>query len=761
MKSKKENKNNGTPKEKRNSIINSYLKRKSILPSFISLLICFILLISCGVAYCGCILNILRNYKDESYNRLLSSYSKIIEENIKNQCFAIKNYSNQISNYTFNTSDTYLIRGYLENMVQYHNYEDMYLINIDGKGFDYKNNNVNFSNQDFFKNANIQEQSIVTQNNEMFYITPVLKSNGTLNFFIVAKSDLNLNFENVLSDSWIDLGYYILDGQDNIITSSNDDFSNIDFLENDILFDINSYNTYDLSIKDFFKSIKSVWTAYDNSINIWYKVKLNINDWSILVGRRNFQDSNILNILSLSMKLLGVLIVTQSLIILVFIIMGTLNKRKLKKILFLDTITGGNNWLKFKIDASEELQKGRNLYALVSFDVYKFRIYCDINGHQVGDDALAEIDTLMKKFIKKKEFYAHKNLDTFDMFLLYKDKNSMTERLLKFSQELQQSPKLKNMRFAFGVYVVDNKNYSISRMSMMANMSKDNDKLQDYNLKETISFFTKTMHEKIIKESDIFNNFDRAIENHEFLLYIQPKYDLMTEKLSAGEALVRWQDSNGNLINPSEFIPVFEKNGCIRRFDKYMLEAICQKQREWIDLGYDVVPISVNLSRACFSDKSLVKEILRMVDSYKVPHDKIELEVTESAFFDNKELLIDTVKKLRSVGFSVSMDDFGAGYSSLNSLKELPVDIVKLDGGFFKNSYNDNLEKGKIIIHNIIKLAYDLNLKIVAEGVEYQEQIDFLRSLGYNLLIQGYYFSKPIPNKDFEKLQSKLQDTKI
>jgi EAL domain-containing protein (putative c-di-GMP-specific phosphodiesterase class I) len=338
---------------------------------------------------------------------------------------------------------------------------------------------------------------------------------------------------------------------------------------------------------------------------------------------------------------------------------------------------------------------------------------------------------------------------------MYQGETAMRERLLSLSNELHKSEKLKDMRFAFGVYIVDNKNYSMSRMSMMANMSKDNVKLQDYNLKETISFFTKAMHEKILKESDIFNNFYRAIEKDEFLLYVQPKYDLMTETLSAGEALVRWKDSTGKLINPSEFIPVFEKNGCIRQLDQYMLESVCKKQREWLDKGLDIVPISVNLSRACFSDKSLVKEILRLVDSYKVPHNKIELELTESAFFDNKELLIDTVTKLRSFGFSVSMDDFGAGYSSLNSLKELPIDIVKLDGGFFKVNEHDDIKKSGIIIHNIIKLAYDLNLKVVAEGVEHQDQIDFLRSLGYDILIQGYYYSKPIPSKDFEALQSK------
>ena len=333
----------------------------------------------------------------------------------------------------------------------------------------------------------------------------------------------------------------------------------------------------------------------------------------------------------------------------------------------------------------------------------------------------------------------------------------MYNRLKKFSDTLHQSEILSNMRFAFGVYVIDNKNTSINRLSTMANICKDNDKLKDVTLKETISFFTPKMHEQIIKEREIYNSFSRAIKNREFLLYVQPKYDLNSEVLSAGEALVRWRDQNGKIISPADFIPIFEMNGCIRELDQYMLDYVCKKQREWLDSGMDIVPISVNLSRASFSSKTLVKDIVRLVDSYRVPHDKIEIELTESAFFDNKEVLIDTVKKLKTFGFPISMDDFGAGYSSLNSLSELPIDIVKLDGGFFKpnpNQTEEDLQRGKIIVGNTIKLASDLNLRVVAEGVEYQYQIDFLRSLGYDILIQGFYFSKPIPNDDFFKLLS-------
>lgn len=186
-----------------------------------------------------------------------------------------------------------------------------------------------------------------------------------------------------------------------------------------------------------------------------------------------------------------------------------------------------------------------------------------------------------------------------------------------------------------------------------------------------------------------------------------------------------------------------------------MLNAVCKQQREWLDKGYKIVPISVNISRAHFTNARLAKHIEQIVDSYNVPHNVIELELTESAFFDNKSVLLQTVKKLRSKGFIVSMDDFGAGYSSLNSLKDLPLDVVKLDGEFFREA--DNVERGKTVIKDTINLAKDLNMKIVAEGIETREQVDFLSNLGCDL-IQGFYFAKPMPLSEFENLHCVSQN---
>ena len=241
---------------------------------------------------------------------------------------------------------------------------------------------------------------------------------------------------------------------------------------------------------------------------------------------------------------------------------------------------------------------------------------------------------------------------------------------------------------------------------------------------------------------------EEALKQKEFQVYLQPKYSPKEEVLSGAEALVRWISPEEGFVPPNRFIPIFEKNGFILKLDDYMISEVARQQAQWISEGKNVVPISVNVSRAHFTKVDLAEHICRLVDQYNVPHEVIELELTESAFFEDKEVLLGTVRKLREYGFTVSMDDFGAGYSSLNSLKEIPLDVIKLDAEFFRG--NDEAGKGKIIVNETIDLAKKLNMRTVAEGIETKEQVDFLAELGCDL-IQGYYFAKPMPLKEFEQ----------
>ena len=238
----------------------------------------------------------------------------------------------------------------------------------------------------------------------------------------------------------------------------------------------------------------------------------------------------------------------------------------------------------------------------------------------------------------------------------------------------------------------------------------------------------------------------KAIVNHEFEVYYQPKYDPKTLELGGAEALIRWNSPEYGFVSPGRFIPIFEKNGFITEIDHFMISNVAANQRMWLDMGYKVGCVSVNVSRAHFAEKDLALQIRDMVDAAGCPHNLIEIELTESAFFDDQNAMIETIKALKSFGFKVSMDDFGAGYSSLNSLKDMPLDVLKLDAGFFRGDKAG--DRGQIVVSETIKLAKNLKMKTVAEGVDEKEQVEFLASQGCDL-IQGYYFAKPMPKAEY------------
>ena len=221
------------------------------------------------------------------------------------------------------------------------------------------------------------------------------------------------------------------------------------------------------------------------------------------------------------------------------------------------------------------------------------------------------------------------------------------------------------------------------------------------------------------------------------MVYYQPKYDPQTDELRGVEALIRWDSHELGFVNPGRFIPIFENNGIIPKIDHYMITHVARDQKRWLDEGYECVPASVNVSRAHFIEKDLAVQIRDAVDKEGAPHELIEIELTESAFFDDKKAMIDTIRQLKEFGFKVSMDDFGSGYSSLNSLKDMPLDVLKLDAEFFAGDVND--DRGEIVVSEAIQLAKRLNMLTVAEGVEAKEQVAFLAKHGCDM-IQGYIY---------------------
>ena len=367
-----------------------------------------------------------------------------------------------------------------------------------------------------------------------------------------------------------------------------------------------------------------------------------------------------------------------------------------------------------------------------------------------------DIEMFLCSKLQKGELCAHTSEADFALLIRCMEKENAGTRIMEWIKEIPLTVPQCHPSFHAGICIINpldrnarSKKARHARADiplLYHNASIARDAIPD---SEETSFllFDDKMQADQLWEHHVEETMEKALELEEFKVYLQPKYNPVTEELSGAEALVRWINETDGFINPGKFIPIFEKNGFITKLDDYMISHVAALQKGWLNEGKKVVPVSVNVSRAHFTSPDLAEHICKLVDAYELPHELIEIELTESAFFDDKAVLLKTVKELRTQDFLVSMDDFGAGYSSLNSLKELPLDILKLDAEFFRGQYEK--ERGDIVVSEAIRLAKSLNMKIVAEGIEEKEQVDFLAGLGCDM-IQGFYFAKPMPSNEFE-----------
>ena len=259
-----------------------------------------------------------------------------------------------------------------------------------------------------------------------------------------------------------------------------------------------------------------------------------------------------------------------------------------------------------------------------------------------------------------------------------------------------------------------------------------------------IAFFEEKLQKQLLDEQHIIETMEESLKNKEFKVFYQPKHEAISGKIVGAEALVRWIHKEYGLLPPGQFIPLFERNGFITKLDYFVLEQVCKDIKRWEKEGKPFVPISVNVSRRDFIEYGNIDRQIELIESYKVPHQYLHMEVTESLYSDSTDIIISQVKKVQELGFEIEMDDFGAGYSSLGMLAGFPLNILKLDISFVRN-----LKRNEIVVENVIKMAHRLGLLTVAEGAETNEQITTLKSLGCDF-IQGYYFSKPLSVEEYE-----------
>ena len=499
------------------------------------------------------------------------------------------------------------------------------------------------------------------------------------------------------------------------------------------------------------------WEQGMYSYPLWFSLSFQDGE-KFLVGkvyyRINEEDTLLLFVVFIFVAILVVLVLILKI---TNLIRDFLRQRRVINLYLTDPITKGHNWMHFLLRGEPYLRmsvnKRRN-FAVVEIFFVKYRNFCICHTMEEGQKILEDLYQIIKKSLSRQEMCAHASTGTFALLLQYENEEELRKRLLKLLEDLENIDGTHKFAFHIGVKLLPvqlNKNgRPMRRKDLLLEKEYNNASSATATLEESddsrIAYFDNKMLEEQKWLDAVQECQQEAVEKEEFKVYYQPKYNPKTRKLCGAEALIRWDSPKLGFVSPGRFIPIFEKNGFITEIDHYMITHVARDQKRWLDEGLECVPVSVNVSRAHFIEKDLASQICQMVDEAGTPHHLIEIELTESAFFDDKNAMINTILKLKEYGFTVSMDDFGSGYSSLNSLKDMPLDVLKLDAEFFRGQNAG--ERGEKVVSEAIKLARSLNMKTVAEGVEEKEQVKFLADNECDM-IQGFYYAKPLPQNDY------------
>ena len=412
-----------------------------------------------------------------------------------------------------------------------------------------------------------------------------------------------------------------------------------------------------------------------------------------------------------------------------------------------DSVTGLYNRVQFFKKTEEMLRKyPTEPFVFIRMDIKRFRLINSYWGEEGGNRILCFMADLLRKISGWYPYCAFGRIesDIFGICIPYERRNCenmvyfLIQKILSYSTSFALEP-------SFGIYRIEDNSTPVENMFILATMAnrKIKNRYQDY-----VGIYDEKLGQQIMQEQEVFNDMRPALEKEEFVIYFQPKYDGYTQLPYGAEALIRWNHPKKGLIAPAQFIPVLEKNGFIEKLDYYVWEKVCQYIKKWKDQGLTPAPISVNMSRVDCSNAGLPDKLTRLVRKYDISPGLLQLELTESAYMDNPDFVNNMICELRKRGFRIMMDDFGSGFSSLNTLKDIQVDYLKLDMKFLF-SHSDDF-KSKRILSSVVSMAKWLRLKVIAEGVETEEQFDFLKRIQCDY-VQGYYFSRPMPVSEYEE----------
>ena len=481
-------------------------------------------------------------------------------------------------------------------------------------------------------------------------------------------------------------------------------------------------------------------------------IPLQMNDWTLVqIVPKGALDVSKNYVMQQTNLIFGAAILIFLIIGAFIIVQETRKNAELRRILEIDSVTGGYTFRYFLQNAPLLLRKNPDRRAaLLVVDIVNFKLINELFGYATGDEMLRQIHEELCSVLDRDECVARVNADKFVCLVFYGMYEALQDKIRLILDGIPSrwsQPGAYQLLAKIGVYLLkgDEKdlmaaqNYAVMALSAA---KKEFDK--------DCFFYNEELKAKLLAEKKLEDDMANAYKTGEFIVYYQPKYDAYTRRVCGAEALIRWARPDGTILNPASFIPVAEKSGFILKLDEYVFRTVCKQQKERLDKGIENVPISVNLSRESLLYGRFAQTYGAICSEYGVPRHLLEIEVTERAVFEDQGGFNEILSTLRSQGFKILIDDFGRGYSSLISLREFPVDGVKLDKEFIDHYLED---KGKKIIECVIRLASVLGLHVTAEGVEMDAQYRFLKEIGCDT-IQGFLFAKPMPEEAFNKLLS-------
>ena len=400
---------------------------------------------------------------------------------------------------------------------------------------------------------------------------------------------------------------------------------------------------------------------------------------------------------------------------------------------------------RFRRNVNNLLYSSSKDIGFIQFDIRKFKIVNDLYGEKFGDEILDFIIRQLKEICNDDQFFINLRSDVFMVVTEYEKEEELLDLICQLNERTGNFKGVK-IQMSYGIYTVEDRAMELRQMEDRAAMAR---KAAKKNILSNILFYREQFKESLYNRKFIEENMQAAITERQFMMYLQPKYSIAKNEIIGAEALVRWKHPERGMIYPNQFIPIIEENGFIKKVDYYIWAEACRFIKKCEEAGIESCPVSVNVSRIHLRDDECIQVLSDMIKSNGIPKTLLELEITETA--DDQQVSMKALQ-LKEEGFTLLMDDFGSGYSSLNILLETPFDVIKLDKKFMENMMVSG--KGRLILEQVVSMADKLDLGLLAEGVETKEQIDLLQSIGCDQ-VQGYYYAKPMPEEEFFELLKK------